>query len=89
MADEIGVKNVRSDELNQLADTVMDKLGELFKEGMQADVAAQTLVALAVDLWRVNYGDAFAEKVLKRQIDLRLSRTLKELGCKIPMRDLN
>ncbi|WP_449411069.1 hypothetical protein [Methylobacterium komagatae] len=69
-----GMMNVSGRHVTDLARGVMDLLEKPFEEGMQADVAAQVLVAVAIDLWRGNYGDAQVADALKRAIDRRMEK---------------
>jgi hypothetical protein len=72
-----GMMNVSGRHVADLARGVMDLLEKPFAEGMQADVAAQVLVAAAVDLWRANYGDAQVANAMKRAIDRRLEKPIE------------
>ncbi len=75
-----GMMNVSGRHVSDLAKGVMDLLEKPFAEGMQADVAGQVLVALAVDIWRANYGDTEVAKVMKRAIDRRMEKPLEYWG---------
>lgn len=75
-----GMVNASGRHVTELARGIMDLLEKPFSEGMQADVAAQVMVVTAVDLWRVNYGDAEVARALKRAIDRRLEMPTEYWG---------
>lgn len=70
-----GMVNVSGRHVTDVARGVMDLLEKPFDDGMQADVAAQVLVAVAVDLWRANYGDAQLESAFRQTVTRRLAKS--------------
>lgn len=75
-----GMLNASGRHITDLARGVMDLLEKPFDEGMQADVAAQVLVATAVDLWRANYGDAQVADAFRRTVARRLEKPASYWG---------
>lgn len=75
-----GMMNVSGKMVHDLGMGVMDMLKEPFSKGMQADVAAQVLMACAVDLWRANYGDQHCIEVFGAMIGNRMSRPKEYWG---------
>lgn len=73
--------NVSGLHVRDLARGVMALLKQPFEEGMQADVAAGTLVCLAVDLLLANYGDDDVEAGISATVEQRLSRPLDFWGA--------
>jgi hypothetical protein len=72
--------NVSGPNVTELARGIMSLLEQSFEEGLHADIAAQVLTAIAVDLWRANYGDLQVSDALKRAIDRRVEKPTEYWG---------
>ncbi len=72
--------NVRGPMVTALARQVMEAVEKPMMMGMEPEVACGILVALAVDLWRANFGDDDCVRVLKGNVDRRMARPTSEWG---------
>ncbi len=58
---------------NELAQGLNERLNESLDKGMEPNVAAGILLALALDLYRANYGDLEARRFMKSTTRHRLA----------------